>query len=207
VFWSVPFEVKADLSIPQPRLDGDKLFITSFYDGSILLRLDPERPAASVVWRSKSHSERADKTDTLHSIMPTPILRDGYIYGVCSYGQFRCLEEATGKRVWESMEPTRAKVDGRMTPADSKPVGETERWENAFIVPHNGRYVLFNEHGDLIFSDISPTGYREIDRAHIIDPDDPQPGRKVVWTHPAFAHRNVYVRNNHELVSVSLAQP
>jgi hypothetical protein len=30
-------------------------------------------------------------------------------------------------------------------------------------------------------------------------------GRPVVWSHPAFANRNVYVRNDHEIVSVSLA--
>jgi outer membrane protein assembly factor BamB len=206
-FWSVPFEVKSDLSIPQPRLDGDKLFITSFYDGSILLKLDADKPAASVVWKSKSHSEQPDKTDALHSIMPTPVVRDGYVYGVCSYGQFRCLEEETGNRIWESMEPTRAKVNGHMSPADPKPVTKSERWENAFIVQHNSRFVLFNEHGDLILADLSPTGYRELDRAHIIDADDPQPGRRVVWSHPAFAHRSVYVRNNKEIVSVSLAQP
>ena len=30
-------------------------------------------------------------------------------------------------------------------------------------------------------------------------------GRKVVWSHPAFANRSVYVRNDHEIVCVSLA--
>jgi outer membrane protein assembly factor BamB len=206
-YWTVPFEVKADLSVSQPRLDGDKLFITSFYDGSILLKLAADKPDATVVWQSKSHSEMPDKTDTLNSIMPTPVVRDGYVYGVCSYGQFRCLELATGKRIWQSLEATRAKVNGQMSPADPKPVTKTERWSNAFIVALGDRYVLFNERGDLIFAALSPTGYTELDRAHIIDPDDPQPGRKVVWSHPAFAHRNVYVRNNHEIVCLSLAQP
>jgi outer membrane protein assembly factor BamB len=204
--WSVPFPVKAELSIPTPQLDADRLFVTSFYNGSIMLKLDADKPAATVVWKSKSQSEMPDKTDTLHSIMPTPIVRDGHIYGVCSYGQFRCLEAATGKRVWESMVPTRKRIDGQMVPSDPKPTGPLERWENAFIVPHGKHYVLFNEHGDLIFADLSPAGYTEIDRAHIIDPDDPQPGRPVVWTHPAFAHKNVYVRSNKELVCVSLAQ-
>jgi outer membrane protein assembly factor BamB len=204
--WSIPFNVKAELSIPTPRIDGDHLFITSFYNGSIMLKLDADKPAATVIWKSKSQSEMPEKTDTLHSIMPTPVVRDGHIYGVCSYGQFRCLESATGKRIWESMAPTRKRIDGRMTPADPKPTGAIERWENAFIVTHERRFVLFNEHGDLIFADISPSGYTEIDRAHIIDPDDPQPGRPVVWTHPAFAHRSVYVRSNKEIVCVSLAQ-
>ena len=42
--------------------------------------------------------------------------------------------------------------------------------------------------------------------APILDPDDPQPGRKVIWSHPAFAHCSVYARNNHEIVCVSLEQ-
>jgi outer membrane protein assembly factor BamB len=205
--WSIPFPVRAELSIPQPRLDGDKLFITSFYNGSIMLKLDPDKLTADVVWKSKSRSELPDKTDTLHSIMPTPVVREGYIYGVCSYGQFRCLDGTTGKRVWETMEPTRAKVEGRMSPSDPNPVTKTERWSNAFIVAQGSRYVLFNERGDLIFAELSPTGYKELDRAHIIDPDDPMPGRNVVWSHPAFANRSVYVRNDHEIISVSLAQP
>jgi outer membrane protein assembly factor BamB len=205
--WSVPFAVKAELSVPQPRLSGNHLFITSFYNGSLMLKLDPEKPAATTVWKSKSTSEMPDKTDTLHSIMPTPVFRDGHIYGVCSHGEFRCLDAATGKRIWMSMEPTRARINGRMSPSDPKPSPSQERWSNAFIVAQGDRYVLFNEHGDLIFAELSPLGYKEIDRARIIEPDDPQPGRKVVWSHPAFAHRNVYVRNNREIVSVSLAQP
>lgn len=206
-YWSIPFDIKAELSIPQPRLAGDLLFLTSFYNGSILLKLDREKPGASVVWKSKSNSEAPDKTQDLHSIMPTPIVHDGKVYGVCSYGQLRCLELATGKRIWESMEATRQKIDGRMSPPDPKPNTKNERWGNAFLVEHGPKTVLFNEHGDLIFAELSPNGYREIDRARIIEADDPMPSRPVVWVHPAFAHRNVYVRNNREIVSVSLARP
>lgn len=205
--WSVPFDVKAELSVPQPRLSGDRLFITSFYNGSFMLKLDRDRPGATKVWKSKSNSEMPDKTDTLHSIMPTPVFRGEHIYGVCSHGEFRCLDAATGKRIWTSMEPTRARINGKMSPNDPRPSTSMERWSNAFIVEQGNRFVLFNEHGDLVFAELSPSGYKEIDRMKIIEPDDPQPGRKVVWSHPAFAHRNVYVRNNREIVSVSLAQP
>jgi hypothetical protein len=31
------------------------------------------------------------------------------------------------------------------------------------------------------------------------------PGRMVVWSHPAFANRCVYARNDQEIVCVSLA--
>ncbi len=38
--------------------------------------------------------------------MPTPIVTPDYIYGVCSYGQFRCLDAKTGKRIWETFAAT-----------------------------------------------------------------------------------------------------
>ncbi len=206
-YWSVPFHMKEPpaLSIPTPRIDGNRLLLTSFYDSALMLQLDPAKPSASVVWRGKSSSERPDRTDTLHSIMPTPYFHGSHIYGVCSYGQLRCLEAATGKRVWETMAATRERLDGAMKPENPKPRAD-DRWGNAFLVPQGDRTVLFNEHGDLILARLTSAGYDEIDRARVIDADDPMPGRKVVWSHPAFAHRSAYVRNNTEIVCVSLAK-
>jgi hypothetical protein len=86
------------------------------------------------------------------------------------------------------------------------------RWGNAFLVPNEGRYFLFNEKGDLIIARLTPKGYTEIDRAHIIEPTGQLvasskygPARKVVWSHPAFAGQTVFVRNDKEIVAVSLA--
>ena len=53
---------------------------------------------------------------------------------------------------------------------------------------------------------LSPRGYDEVSRAHLIDPVNTDPGRGVVWTHPAFANRRVYVRNDRELICVDLAE-
>jgi hypothetical protein len=85
---------------------------------------------------------------------------------------------------------------------------ETERWSNAFLVRHEDRYFLFNEQGDLIIARLTPKGYEELDRAHVIDPTNTMAGRgrKVVWVHPAFADRCAFVRNDRELVCVSLAR-
>ena len=43
VFWSEPFRVRAGLTIPTPRLDDDLLFVTSFYNGPLMMRLDKGR--------------------------------------------------------------------------------------------------------------------------------------------------------------------
>ncbi len=108
--WSQAYKIKAGLSIPTPRLDGDLLFVTAFYDGSILLQLKPDGSGAEVVWRSKVQEESPRLTEDLHSIIPTPFVIDGHIYGIGSYGELRCLEEKTGKRIWMTLRANRGRV-------------------------------------------------------------------------------------------------
>jgi outer membrane protein assembly factor BamB len=203
--WRIDFESRASLTAPTPRKIGDdQLFITSFYNGSMLMKVTDT--AATVVWKSKAKGEMANQTTDLSSIMCTPVVEDGHVYGVCSYGQLRCIESATGKRVWETMQATRGKLTPAKVAASDEPAG-SERWSNAFIVKQGDRYFLFNEQGDLIIARLTPKGYEEISRAHLIDPVNPDAKtRKVVWVHPAFADRCVFVRNDVEMVCYSLAK-
>ncbi|MFI5379448.1 MAG: PQQ-binding-like beta-propeller repeat protein [Tepidisphaerales bacterium] len=190
VYWSEPFTAKQGMSIATPRRAGDLLFVTAFYDGAMMMRLDPDKPAATRVWKIGGKSER--NTAALHAVMCTPWIKDDFIYGVCSYGQLRCLKAGTGERVWETL---------AAATSDNNPT----RWANAFIVPNGDRYFLFNEKGDLIIASLTPQGYEEVGRAHLLEPTNHDPGRPVVWCQPAFANRNVYVRNDRELVCASLA--
>lgn len=205
--WEVPFVAKAALTAPMPRREGDKLFVTSFYNGSMLVKVTDA--GAEAVWRSKARGEAPSQTTDLSSIMPTPVVKDGYVYGVCSYGQLRCIELATGKRVWETMQATR----GPLTPPRVKDNPEpsvtqpwAERWANAFLVENGDRYFLFNEQGELIIARLSPKGYEEIDRAQLLQPTNRLAGRPVVWMHPAFAEKCVFARNDERLVCYSLAK-
>jgi outer membrane protein assembly factor BamB len=202
--WKVDFPVKVALTAPTVRQVGtDGLFLTSFYNGSMLLTVGTDR--ASIVWKSSAKGERIDQTTDLSSIIPTPVVDGDYIYGVCSYGQLRCIEARTGKRIWEDMRATR----GGRTPANiASQAGpnESERWSNAFLIKHEDRYFLFNEQGDLIIAKLSPKGYQELSRVHIIEPTNTARGRKVVWVHPAFANQCIYVRNDQELIAISLAK-
>jgi outer membrane protein assembly factor BamB len=193
LYWSQPFELRAGLSISTPRISGDQLFVTAFYNGPMMLKLDPSKPAATVQWRGKGKGEKPGVTDGLHAIMCTPVFRDGYIYGICSYGELRCLNADTGARVWESLEATGSKK------------GDRDRWNNAFLIPHGDRFFLFNERGELIIARLTPKGYEEVSRTKIIEPTNEMPGRPVVWMHPAFANKSVYARNDKEIVCVSLA--
>lgn len=179
------------IGIATPVHEGDRLFFTSFYDGALLLRLRADRPEVEKLWQIAGRDEK--NTLALHSIISTPVLDGGYIYGVDSYGELRCLEAATGQRLWE---------DQRAVPR--------ERWSTVHFVKHQDRYILFNERGELIFARLSPQGYQELSRAQLISPTKDQlPSRRggVCWAHPAFADRHVFARNDQELVCASLAAP
>jgi outer membrane protein assembly factor BamB len=189
-YWSVPFKSRSGLTVSTPRKMGDLLFFTSFYNGSLVVKLDSTQPTATPVWHTTKGNE--NETTHLNSILCTPFLEDGYVYGVCSYGQLRCLNAQTGQRVWETFQATTS--------------GASVRWANAFIVKNADRFFLFNERGDLIIARLSPKGYDEISRAHLLDPVNKDPGRPVVWSHPAFANRRVYARNDRELVCADLAK-
>ena len=66
---------------------------------------------------------------------------------------------------------------------------------------------MFNERGELILGTLSPKGFHEIGRAKLIEPTTGQLSQRggVCWSHPAYAYRCVFARNDRELVCASLA--
>jgi outer membrane protein assembly factor BamB len=198
VYWTVKHPaVNAAMTIPTPRKEGNLLFLTSFYSGSMMLKLDQEKPGATLLWRKKGRNEMPENTEALHAVMVTPVFKGDYLYGVCSYGEMRCLEARTGQRVWMDLSATGSREESE------------DRWKNAFIVAQGDRYFLFNEKGDLIIARMSPKGYKEIDRAHLLEPTS-RAGfrgffRDVLWSHPAFANRCLFARNDKEIVCVTLS--
>ena len=188
VLWTEPWKLNYGMSIATPRQVDNRLFLTCFYNGSMMMRFETGKDAPTVLWRTEKMSER--NTTHLNCTMSTPFIEDGYIYGACSYGQYRCLKADTGERLWETYAPTS---------------GKSERWGNCFTVKNGNRFFLFSEKGDLIIANLSSKGYEETSRAHVIDPVNTDPGRGVVWSHPAFANRHTYIRNDREIVCVDLA--
>jgi len=176
------------INIATPVFEDGYLFFSSFYDGSILLKADPDKLAVEKVWQRKGASET--NTDSLHCCISTPIIQGDYIYGVDSYGELRCLELQTGDRVWESLEAV-----------------PKARWANIHMVRHEDKIWMFNERGELIICKLSPEGFREISRAKIIEPTRGQLSQRggVCWSHPAYANKHVYVRNDRELLCIDLS--
>ncbi len=187
LLWEIPFEIRMGLCISTPRQAGNRLFLTAFYNGPMMLDVSPDGKGATITWKGKSDSEV--NTDGLHAIMCTPWVGETHLYGVCSYGQLRCVDARTGERVWETRQAT----------------GEG-RWWNAFIVPHEDRYFLHNEQGDLIIAKLSPKGYEELSRAKLVEPTRQVMKRMTIWSHPAFAMKSVFARNDKEIVRVDLSE-
>jgi outer membrane protein assembly factor BamB len=193
LYWTQAFPVarapqRPAVNIATVRCTGDRLFLTNYYHGSLMLKLEADRPAATLLWKGKSNNP--ERPDGLHGLMTTPVLEGKYIYGVSANGELCCLDADTGKLLWQ----TYAATGGAKTDCGT-----------AFVVPQGRRFVLFNDRGDLILARLSPKGYEEIDRAHVVEADHSARGRMVVWSHPAFAHRCVFVRNDKEILCLSLA--
>src|SRR5687767_5778729 len=68
VLWEVPFEVQAGMTISTPRTVGNRLFVTSFYSGPLMIELGPEGLRPDVLWRTASSSTEI-KNNTLHAVM------------------------------------------------------------------------------------------------------------------------------------------
>ena len=187
VYWKYPIKPwKMVINVPPPVVQGDRIFLSGFYDGAWMLRLKQDELAVEKIWRRRGVNERA--TDALHCMISTPLFEGDYIYGVDSYGQLRCLDAATGDRVWEDLTAV-----------------SQARWGTIHMVRNGRRTWMFNEQGELIIGTLSPKGFQEIDRAQLIEPTTKQLSRGVCWSHPAYANRHVFARNDRELVCASLA--
>ena len=179
------------IAISGPVLEGDYLVCSDVHQGTRVLRLTHDPVGIELVWHIRGTGVR--KTGELHALISTPQVMDGHIYGADHRGILRCLELATGKQVWEN---------DTVTPEAN--------WATVHLIREgeSDRFWLFNERGELIIARLSPAGYEEAARTAVIAPTRGQLNQRggVVWTHPAFAGRRLFVRNDEQLVCVDLAR-
>lgn len=178
------------IGVATPVVSGDRLFLANFYEGALMLRLRQDRLAVEKVWQRVGANER--NTDAIQPIISTPLLLGDNVYGVDSYGELRCLDARTGDRLWESL--------------DAVP---RARWATIHFVRNGDKVWMFTERGQLILGKLSPKGFTEISRTQVIKPTLGQLRERggVCWTHPAYARKCIFVRNDEELVCASLKAP
>ncbi len=189
VYWSVPLVPEFGMAIMAPRKSGDLVFAGGIGGRSVLLKLASDRPAAEEVWRGSMKTGASP-------VNSTPFLENGFMYAVDQPGALLGVRLDTGERVWKTYRPV-AGVD------ESRGVNSG----TAFLIKNGDRFFLASETGHLIIARLSPQGYDEISRWKMIEPTGVAIGRpdRVVWSHPAFANKCVYARNDEKLICVSLA--
>jgi len=195
IYWEVRHIVDMGINPATAVWSGRYLFFTSQYGGARMLVLDEAEPGARVLWEGvgESDPEYGRDFNTLNSVISTPVIQDGYVYGVDGHGVLRSLDIETGQRVWET----------------EALIGESTNWATAFFVKNGDRYFVNTDSGDLVIATFSPEGYREISRTRFIEPTHPyvrrrQSGTAVNWSHPAYANGHIVARNDEELVRLSL---
>jgi outer membrane protein assembly factor BamB len=179
----VPYQASNGCVIMSPVKSGDDLFVGGFNNKSVLLKLAGDKLGAEVVWHDKGK-------DAISAVNVQPFAEDGVMYGVDQSGMLRAIDLAAGKQLWQTAEPW-----------GQRPI----RNGTAFIVRQGDRHWLAVDNGELIIARLTPDGYEEFDRAKVVAPTGVAEGRDVMWSMPAFANRCAYLRNDREIVCVSLA--
>ena len=184
LIWTVPFEATFAMTIGSPRRERNRLFVMCFNRMSAAIDVSPDGNSAEIAW--SGNAKRG-----ISGVINTAFVLDGHIYGCGNGGNYTCARLDDGEQLWSTFEPT----------SGTRPIP----WGEAFTVRHRDRFFLANDLGDLILARLSPQGYEEVSRAHLIDPTHKVGRRTLVWSHPAFANRSVYLRNDKEIRCYSMA--
>jgi len=188
VLWGHPFPPsRMPIGVGDPVLSGEQLFVSSFYDGSLMVRVPKDKVTSEVIWRGVGPDEQ--HTKSLHAMIGTSIVKDNLVFGTDSYGEFRCLDGLTGERIWE----------------DTTAVPRA-RWATIHMVRQADRVWMFNERGELLITKLSKEGLEVLSRSKLIEPTRDQLGQRggVCWSHPAYAEKSIFARNDRQIVRVSL---
>jgi hypothetical protein len=151
-----------------PLVQNGLLFVTASYGVGARCSNQADR---EVVWAND---------DTLSSQYSTPVIRDGYLYGIHGRedippAHLRCVDLKSGKVMWS---------------------------EDGFGVAHpilaGDKLLLLTVEGELILAEASPKGYRELGRATI--------SKSTTRALPALANGRFYCRSKDKLICVKLAE-
>jgi outer membrane protein assembly factor BamB len=174
VFWRERMRTAADSAVTTPVCHQNLLLLSG-----LMLKLDPEKPAAKVLWPdSKAASRR------ILSVTSTGLIQGGHVFSANSSGELVCLEADTGKQVWETDKVTKLRSGASI-----------------HLTPNGDGVFLHTDQGELIRAHLTGKGYQEISRTLLLAPT----AKEKAWAAPAYANRHVFARNNRELICVSLA--
>jgi len=175
-----PFRSKTYTSVnaSTPVFAGGRVFISSSYHtGGVALDLKPDGSYAEA-WRTRE----------LGAHFTTPIVRDGFLYGIDGAREndtaIVCLDWKSGEKKWRSA-PTWPE---EFTHNGATQVTRIGVFRGSLLLA-DGRFWILGERGHLIQADLSPSGYREIQRTRLFN-------ARETWTPPVLSRGLLYIRQN-----------
>jgi outer membrane protein assembly factor BamB len=166
--WRVAYDWRTS-SAASPIVDGDKVYCSAGYGvGAGLFQVSKSGEVTSK-WRKKNR---------LMNHWSTPVLRDGYLYGMFGFkkyasGPLQCIELATGEIQWSE-----------------RGFGQG----NLILV--GDKLIALSDSGELAIVKASPDSYVELARAKVLS------GK--CWSTPAYHDGKVFVRSTEEAACISL---
>jgi outer membrane protein assembly factor BamB len=161
-----------------PLVIGNQVFVSATYrTGAALLNLLPGG-SHGVAWTAPEFD--------LHWTIP--IYRDGYLYAFAGRNEpdasLMAVELATGKTAWREVIEWQETLE--INGAERTIYESTYRGSLTWV---DGRFLALGEHGDLLWLDLSPSGYKELSRTKLFR-------ARETWTPPVISRGLLYITQN-----------
>ncbi|HIL71624.1 MAG TPA: alcohol dehydrogenase [Verrucomicrobia bacterium] len=154
--WRHRWLTRYGLNAADPVKHGPQVLLTSGYNkGAALLKLTDAVP--EVIWKNKS----------LRCQMNSPVLLDGFVYGIdgnVGEGSLRCIEWNSGEIQWTE-----------------KSIG------SGSLAATGDKLIVLSESGELIIAKASPEKFSPIAKAQVLT------GK--CWTAPTLSNSRIYARS------------
>jgi hypothetical protein len=169
---------RESVNASSPVIVGNQVFVSECYgSGGAMVDVLPNL-TAKLAWTNP----------TFGTHFMTAIPRDGYFYGIDGHGPndafFCCVEIKTGKEMWRT-QPEWEDVLKTRTGQRKVALG-TYRCNLLMI---DGRCLCLGEFGHLLWVDLNPKGYKQLDRAWLVSAGE-------TWTPPVVSHGLLYICQN-----------
>lgn len=167
LLWRFPFRYNVSTAAG-PVVSGDIVYCSAGYDvggGACRIVKEGDGFQAKELWKTPGNQDVANHWST-------PICKDGYLYGMFCFKQFKtgpmkCVEIATGKIVWTQ-----------------------PGFGQGNVICVGDKLLAITDTGDLVAIEASPAGYKEVARMKAVD------GK--CWSTPAFSNGRAYLRSTKE---------
>jgi hypothetical protein len=191
IYWREPMNTSGNDSAATPVFENGKLLVSG-----LMVDVSADPPEPIFLW-----PEIRTPSKRVLSNTSTPVMDGDYFYTARGLGELVCLDAKSGRDIWSTNGITALKNGAMIDITLLAPEPPKGGQKNALT----NRVLLFTDEGNLIWAELSPSGYRGLSRAHLIDPTWPFAERKFVYAPPAFANGHVFARSEDEVVCAALS--